>query len=96
MTVTTPKNIPVQGKVKAVVPSNSATSKNIYNGVIQYQFPTPQLEWVIHHNKNTTKFVESVMSSDGNRIYSAVHVIDSNSFVIYLTSATAGYVNVAF
>lgn len=61
----------------------------------RYEFGT-SLRWVIQHNKNTIRFREYAMDSDGRRIYAQTQIIDSNSFEIVLTDATAGSVEVSF
>jgi hypothetical protein len=82
---------------KVTIPSQIVEVPALFaSGVIQFIFDTPALEWIITHNKNTTKFVETIMSKDGNKLYCNVKIIDLNSFTIFFTSATSGYVNVAF
>jgi hypothetical protein len=53
-------------------------------------------QWVVKHDKNTTLFQESVVDSNGRRFYPGIQIVDNNTFVINMTEATAGYVDVVF
>ena len=57
---------------------------------------TESLTWLVEHNMNTKFFIETIMDSNGNRIYANVDPVDVNYFVITLTQATAGSVSVYF
>lgn len=57
---------------------------------------TDQSTWTIVHNKNTNKFNEKLVDSDGNQFFAKVSVIDNNSFRVNLTYPVTGYVDVFF
>lgn len=61
----------------------------------RYEF-IDTLEWLVNHNKGSTKFFETLTDSDGNRFYAKVQIIDINTFVVKLSSATSGYIDVMF
>jgi hypothetical protein len=61
-----------------------------------YNFTTPSLQWDVIHNKNTMTFQESIFDTDGNKLYANIKIIDNNSFTIYLTELTSGFVTVKF
>lgn len=60
-----------------------------------YEF-VDSLEWIVIHNKNTTAFRETLVKADGTKFAAKVRIIDSNSFVVQLTSAESGWVDVIF
>jgi len=60
-----------------------------------YSFPE-SLVWRVDHNRNTTNLMESLYDESGARFYSAINIINSNSFEVELTQATAGTVTVFF
>jgi hypothetical protein len=55
-----------------------------------------QLSWTVVHNKNTDKFSERLVDSDGNQFFAKVSIIDNNSFRVQLTASTSGHVDVFF
>ena len=61
----------------------------------RYTF-TDSLRWVVNHNKNTTRLIESIADSNGNRFFAKIQILDSNNFVVYLTEAKSGTVDVIF
>jgi|GEM_PF-6047089 len=67
--------------------------------VVQHNFRysfTDSLTWVVVHNKNTTKFSETLTDSEGDRFIAKINIIDNNSFEVSLTSSTSGVVDVTF
>lgn len=84
-------------------PPNTGTTTGTNTGTIsatnismeRYTFPE-SLRWLVTHNKNTTRILESVSDSDGNRFFAKMHIIDTNAFEIVLTEAVAGNVDVIF
>ena len=54
------------------------------------------LEWIVKHNKNTDKFVETLTDASGSRFFAKVQIIDLNTFKIKLTAAISGTVDVLF
>ncbi len=54
------------------------------------------LEWIVHHNMGTRSFTESLTDSEGNRFFAKVKVVDENTFIVKLASATSGSVDVYF
>lgn len=57
---------------------------------------TNQTIWTVVHNKNTNKFSEKLVDSEGNQFFAKVSVIDNNSFKVNLTYPVTGYVDVFF
>lgn len=70
-------------------PGKNGSSINTYNF-------NASLEWLVVHNKNTTKFVPVLFDSTGSQFFAKVNVIDTNTFVVKLTQPVAGYVSVIF
>ena len=62
---------------------------------IHYEF-SESLQWVVNHGKNTRSFVESLKDSNGDRFYASVRTVDANTFVVDLTEALSGSVDVVF
>lgn len=62
----------------------------------EFVFPTPRLLWAINHNRNTTRFKETLIDADGERFIAQVSIIDSNTFHVLLTEAISGRVEVVF
>ena len=65
------------------------------NNIKHFDF-IESIEWVVQHNMNTRFFVERITDSQGQQIFAKVTVIDNNSFVIKLTEAISGSVDVMF
>jgi len=63
--------------------------------VIRYVF-TDSTEWLVRHNKDTSLFIERLTDTGGNRFIASTRIIDGNSFVVQLTEATSGFVDVIF
>jgi len=61
----------------------------------RYEFNN-QTTWTVVHNKNTDKFSEKLIDSDGNQFFAKVTVIDNNSFRVNLTYPVTGVVDVFF
>jgi hypothetical protein len=75
-----------------IASSSQSTSGNTF---VSFSF-TSALQWLVQHNKNTQVFNETLFDEFGNKFYAPVKIIDENSFVINLTSATSGQVHVLF
>lgn len=76
-------------------------SSGSYNDLIdtprqRFNFPNASTEWLVQHNRNTRHIFEKLSDAAGNRFYAGVQIIDNNSFVVRLTEATAGTVDVFF
>lgn len=67
----------------------------IINNNFRYSF-SESATWLVVHNRNTTKFIVTLIDSDGDIFYAKINIIDSNSFEVSLTSATSGVVDVTF
>lgn len=74
---------------------NIPTSFNGAGTVRVYDFPA-SLQWVVQHNMNTRTFVPTLIDSNGNNFYANIQTVDANSFVVNLTDAASGKVNVYF
>lgn len=61
----------------------------------RYSF-VDSLEWLVEHNMNTTAFRETLVLNDGTKFNAKTRIIDQNRFVVYLTSAESGWVDVVF
>ena len=70
-------------------------ASNSGNTFVSFTF-TSALQWLVQHNKNTRVFNETLFDEAGNKFYAPVRIIDDNSFVINMTSATSGKVHVLF
>lgn len=69
--------------------------KDGLSSALAFEFP-PTLEWVVQHNQNTRRFFETLTDEYGRRFFAPIQIIDDNSFVVKLTAATAGRVDVFF
>lgn len=92
------------------IPNNSVLRFNRTNGmwepfemtgggnpVVTKRFDfTNSLEWLVQHDMNTTSFRETLVQSDGSKFSAKTKILDSNSFLITLTSAESGWVDVIF
>jgi hypothetical protein len=63
--------------------------------LFRYVYP-PSLQWVVTHNNNTNRFVKRLVDLEGNEFFAHTKVTSNNEFVVYLTEAIAGYVDVFF
>ena len=54
------------------------------------------LDWLVVHNMNTTAFKKTLMLSDGSEFSAKTQIVDQNSFLVKLTSAQSGWVDVLF
>ena len=61
----------------------------------RYTF-TDSTQWVINHNMNTKSFVTRLTDDMGAAFNAAIQTIDANTFVINLTAATNGTIDVIF
>jgi hypothetical protein len=52
--------------------------------------------WVIEHNMGTVKFMERLYNSEGKTMFANVEVVNETSFVVRLTQAMKGWVDVEF
>ncbi len=62
----------------------------------RFEVNTPSLIWNIIHNRGTKKFMHSLWDSNGQLFYAPISVIDDNSFIVKMTSANSGNVDVLF
>lgn len=62
---------------------------------IRYNFSN-STQWLVTHNRNTTKYSVVLTDSDGYLFFAKVNTINSNSFEVFLTAETSGYVDVTF
>jgi hypothetical protein len=94
-----PTTTPTTGVVKVPNPpatgGSGLTTTTVKTVIETYDFNLSTL-WRVSHNKNTKKFIEKLTNSQGNRIYAQINIIDSNTFDVLLTEATAGTVTVIF
>jgi hypothetical protein len=65
------------------------------NNTESYDFSS-SLTWTVTHNRNTTKFIESIYDTDGTRVYAGVEIVDSNSFTVNFTEPVSGSINLVF
>jgi len=68
---------------------------SIQTNMQQYTF-TDSTQWMVSHNMNTTSFVARLADDTGSTFFAATKTIDANNFVINLTTATSGTVDVIF
>lgn len=77
-------------------PVGSISYKNLTNKPFeQFAFDYSE-KWTITHQRNTTKIIESIADSAGNKLFAAINIVDPNSFEVIFTEATAGTINVFF
>jgi hypothetical protein len=62
----------------------------------RYEFTQPSSLWVIEHNMNTVKFMERLYNGEGKSMFANIDVINETSFVVRLTQAMVGWVDVEF
>lgn len=62
----------------------------------RFDFSDDSLEWLVVHNLNTRSFFSTTTSIDGTKFAAKTKILDENSFVVVLTSATSGWVDVIF
>ena len=74
-------------------PAAYAAPSNITNKRFDFN---NSLEWLVVHNMGTTSFKETLVLSDGSKFSAKTKIIDSNSFLVKLTSAQSGWVDVLF
>ena len=80
-----------------VIPPGNASSISTSTAIRMERYTfTDSLRWVVNHNKNTTRLIESIADSNGNRFFAKIQILDSNNFVVYLTEAKSGTVDVIF
>lgn len=80
-------------------PTKSGGSSNDYIKKIDFQrfvFSTPALTHTVTHNKNTTQFIESIFSEDGDKMFAQIEIVDENIFNIHLTEAIPCRVDTLF
>jgi len=63
--------------------------------VSRYTFPA-MMEWRVRHNQGTRRIVETLSDTAGNKFFAPVQIVDENEFVVVLTAAMAGSVDVIF
>lgn len=79
--------------------SGSGGSSNDYIKKIDFQrfiFSTPALVHRVEHNKNTTQFIESIFSEDGDKMFARIDIVDENVFDIHLTESLPCRVDALF
>lgn len=62
----------------------------------RYNFDTPQQFWIVEHEFIGAPFSERLYNSSGRPMYSSVEVVNETSFVVTLTEAMTGWVDVEF
>ncbi|CAK0768832.1 hypothetical protein CCP4SC76_5100001 [Gammaproteobacteria bacterium] len=62
----------------------------------RYVIDTPSLEWPIQHNMGTDRFMHALRDLDGRMFQAAIRIMDLNNFMVQLTSATSGHIDVLF
>lgn len=63
---------------------------------IQHHEFSNSTEWLVQHNMNTRVFIERITDINGNKLITSVTIIDNNAFVVNLTEATSGSIDVVF
>lgn len=79
--------------------SGSGGSSNDYIKKVDFQryiFSTPALTHSVEHNKNTTQFLETIFSEDGDKMFARIEIVDENRFDIHLTEALPCRVDALF
>lgn len=75
-------------QLKQVVNTSGSVSQ-------RYEFSNA-LVWRVNHGMNTRSFTETLTDGEGNRFFAPVKILDENSFIVKLTSATSGAIDVYF
>ena len=78
-----------------IISSEQGPPGAVYVKSQRYDFAAA-LEWQVVHNMRTRKFSISLTDTEGNNFFAKREIIDDNSFIIRLTSAIAGHVDVIF
>jgi hypothetical protein len=74
----------------------SSGSSGGYSSFQRFPFPNPSLQWVVSHNRGTILFMEQLKDLNFTPLLASIDVIDGDTFVVNLTEATSGYVDVIF
>jgi hypothetical protein len=74
----------------------SSGNSTSFAGFQRFLFPSPSLQWVVTHNQGTIIFMESIKDSNSTPLLASLDIIDGDTFVINLTEATTGFVDVIF
>ena len=62
----------------------------------RFPFPVPTLQWVVQHNRGTVIFMEKIRDTNFVPMLASIDVLDGDLFVVNLTEAMTGYVDVIF
>ena len=73
----------------------STAPATVADSIHSYVF-TESTRWLVVHNRNTKRFLEVLTDADGSRFFAGINIINTNSFEVILTTATAGTVDVTF
>lgn len=67
---------------------------NVFMG--SYVFTTPALEWLVEHNQGTQDFIAYIKDDQGTIMLAATEVLSDLAFIVHLTCAMSGRVDVLF
>lgn len=61
-----------------------------------YNFPDPDIKWVIQHSFNTVNFLVTLFDSSNKQFFANAQATSNSEIEINLTKEEAGYVNAVF
>ena len=67
---------------------------NVFMG--SYVFTVPALEWLVEHNQGTQAFIAYIKDDQGTIMLAATEVLSDLAFIVHLTCAMSGRVDVLF
>jgi len=59
-------------------------------------FTTPASEWVVTHDQGTESYIASLRDGDGVSMVASTETVSVNEFIVHLTCAMTGRVDVLF
>lgn len=74
----------------------TASSIQASTSLVRFNFTVPSLQWLVNHNRGTTLFQEMIRDEEMNQMLAPIEVVDSNNFIVHLTEAMPGIVDVRF
>ncbi|NLR15261.1 hypothetical protein F9Y84_11345 [Pseudoalteromonas peptidolytica] len=63
---------------------------------LRFEFSQQSTQWIVQHERNTKDFSIEIFNSQGVRMFAHHEIIDDMSFVVSLTEALTGFIDVVF
>jgi len=61
-----------------------------------YDFTKESSQWTVNHNRNTNAFITQIKDINGTLMIAPTTIVSSNTFVVNLTCAMTGSIDVVF